>query len=628
MERRDRAVVTALAALLTLLGAFVVLPEAPVTAGPAGPSAAASSAPSPAASVTAVASGATPTPRSSVVPSPSPSPSVRPTPSLEPSTEPGIRIGVMSRPSSINPLTARTQADRDLVALIFSGMVRLGPGDTIRGDLAERWKVENDGGRYTFTIRADARWHDGVPVTADDVVFTIELMQDPAYNGPRAGSWSDVTVTKVSDRVVQFDLATPLGGFLLAMRQPLLPMHLLRFVPVDQLADSPFSTAPIGSGWYRLVAWDPVGARLEPVVRPSPSPSPPASPSGVPAPSGSVAPSPAPSGSAAPSAPAPSAAPVARRPPLELRFFGSPVSMTESYRAGDLDIVTGLPASAAAALAETEGSRLIRYPRATVTAIALNLRPSYPAVRDAAVRRALLRIIDRPTMIEDIMSGVAVRADGLIPPTSWAFSKPDNRAIVHDRNGAAAELQAAGWRKEDGRWYADGADEPFEIELISPDAESNSLVLAAAQEVARQWTSFGIPTTVLPLSPSVFVGDRLRRARFEAAAVDINVGLDPDIYPLLGSRQAGIGGSNISGFQDLELDEKLAAARRPGDDAERAKAYADLQAYLSTAQVMLPLYWRDEPIVLSDRVTGPAKHLLGDPSDRFWDVLDWRLASD
>ena len=125
----------------------------------------------------------------------------------------------------------------------------------------------------------------------------------------------------------------------------------------------------------------------------------------------------------------------------------------------------------------------------------------------------------------------------------------------------------------------------------------------------------------------MFVGDRLSRARFDAAVVDINVGLDPDLYPLLGSRQAGIGGSNISGYQDLELDERLTAARKPGDDAARKKAYAELQAYLSTAQPMLPLYWRDEPVVLSDRVVGPAKHLLGDPSDRFWDALEWRLAS-
>jgi peptide/nickel transport system substrate-binding protein len=409
--------------------------------------------------------------------------------------------------------------------------------------------------------------------------------------------------------MVRFDLQAPLGGFLINLRQPLLPEHLLHDVPVRDLADSPFSSAPVGSGPYRLVAWDPVGARLEPVRWPQPDESP--------------------SGEPAPSLPPASPGPEPDDPePIELRFFGSPVSLAEAYRAGDLDIAFGLPAAAAEGLAETDGSRLIRYPRATVTAIALNLRPGYEPVRDEVVRRALLRALDRPAMIDEIASGVAVRADGLIPPSSWAFSKPENRAIVHDRDEAAAELQQAGWTKRDGSWYPKGSDEPFELELISPDAESNSIVLATAQDIARQWTSFGIPTTVLPLSPSVFVGDRLSRARFEAAVVDINVGLDPDLYPLLGSRQAGIGGSNISGYQDLDLDKRLTAARKPGDDAARTKAYAALQEYLSTALPMLPLYWRDEPVVLSDRVIGPAKHLLGDPSDRFWDVLDWRLAPD
>ena len=641
MDRRDRAVVTALAALLVLLGAFVVVPESPVAARPDASTpiadASSSSAASGVAAASPDASGSVP----SSQPSPSPVPTVLPSASLEPSTEPGIRIGVMTRPSSINPLTARTQADRDLVALIFSGMIRLGPENEIRGDLAERWKIERDGSRFTFTIRQDARWHDGVPVTADDVMFTFKLMQDPAYNGPRAGSWSDVTVTKVDERRVRFDLQTPLGGFLLAMRQPLLPEHLLRDISIGDLADAPFSSAPVGSGPYRLVAWDAAGARLEPVRRTA-SPTPGAS--GEPLPSASPSPVPSPVASVEPSSRAstgPSARPTARPspsatadpevadepPPLELRFFGSPVSMAEVYRAGDLDVVSGLPASAAEALAETEGSRLLRYPRATVTAIALNLRPAHAAVRDENVRRALLRIIDRPALMEEVVAGVAVRADGLIPPSSWAFSKADNRAIIHDRNEAAAELKAAGWRKADGRWYPKDEDEPFELELITPDADSNPIVLATAEQVAREWTSFGIPTQIVQLPPSVFVGDRLRRGRFDAAAVDINVGLDPDLYPLLGSRQARIGGSNITGFQDLDLDEKLTAARKPGDDAARRKAYAELQAYLSQAQVMLPLYWRDEPIVLSDRLVGPAKHLLGDTSDRFWDVLEWRLAS-
>ena len=397
MDRRDRAVVIALTAVLTLLGVVVVV-ETPAVAGPDSPgtSAVANPGGSPRASEPTLPNGSQPATSDDPVATPTPRPTVGPTSTPEPNSEPGIRMGVMSRPSSINPLTARTQADRDLVSLVFSGLVRLGPENDIRADLASRWRIERDGARYTITIRDDARWHDGIAVTADDVVFTIKLMQDPDYMGPRAGSWSDVTVTKIDDKMVRFDLQAPLGGFLINLRQPLLPEHILHDVPVRELADSAFSSAPVGSGPYRLVAWDAVGARLEPVRWADPD----ESPSGEPMP--------------VPSADA-SGTPAADDPePIELRFFGSAVSLAEAYRAGDLDIASGLPAAAADALARDDGSRLIRYPRATVTAIALNLRPGHEPVRDEVARRALLRILDRPTMIDEIASGVAVRADGLI----------------------------------------------------------------------------------------------------------------------------------------------------------------------------------------------------------------------
>jgi peptide/nickel transport system substrate-binding protein len=348
-------------------------------------------------------------------------------------------------------------------------------------------------------------------------------------------------------------------------------------------------------------------------------------PTESPEPSESPAASPSASAAASPATSAPPA-PEGPPAPLEFRFFGDPVTLTETYRTGDLDIACGLPASAAEALADSGASRLARYPRATLTAIALNLRPAHPAVRNDRVRRALLKIVDREALIDDVAAGLAVRADSLIPPSSWAFSAKASMPVEHDRNGAAAELQDAGWRKEDGKWYPKGAKEPFTIELITPDGESNPVLLRTAEEVARQWTSFGIATTVLPMAPNLFVSERIRPAKFEAAAVDVVVGLDPDLYPLLGSRQAGEGGSNISGFQNLDLDKRLVAARKPGTEDARRKAYASVQEYLATAQVMLPLYWRDEPVVISDRVTGPAAHLLADPSDRFWDVLDWRLA--
>src|SRR5207344_1340889 len=142
-------------------------------------------------------------------------------------------------------LTARSQADRDLVALIFSGLVRNGPGGSIVPDLADSWSVDPTGKTWTFHLRDDATWQDGVPVTAEDVVFTIHTLQDPAYTGPAAGSWSEVDVRAAGDRTVTFSLMTPLGGFLQAATQPIAPAHLLADVPVTALADHPFGTQPV-----------------------------------------------------------------------------------------------------------------------------------------------------------------------------------------------------------------------------------------------------------------------------------------------------------------------------------------------------------------------------------------------
>ncbi len=114
-----------------------------------------------------------------------------PTPIPVPPVEP-YREGAIGRPYSVNPLAARTQVDRDLVSLVFGGLVRLGPDGTLVGDLASRWTVDETGKTWVFTIRPDAQWHDGTPLTSDDVVFTVDVMRDPSYTGPGAGSWREV----------------------------------------------------------------------------------------------------------------------------------------------------------------------------------------------------------------------------------------------------------------------------------------------------------------------------------------------------------------------------------------------------------------------------------------------------
>jgi len=183
-------------------------------------------------------------------------PAATPPPTQPPDTtavDRPYREGVLGHPESISPLTARTQADRDLVALIFAGLVRNGPKGTLVPDLAARWTVSDEGKTWTFELRDDAYWHDGTPVTAADVAFTIHTLQDPEYTGPRSTSWAGVTVQATGERTVRFTLDIPIGGFLQAATQPIAPAHLLADVPVGSLPDHAFSQHPVGSGRFALV---------------------------------------------------------------------------------------------------------------------------------------------------------------------------------------------------------------------------------------------------------------------------------------------------------------------------------------------------------------------------------------
>jgi ABC-type transport system substrate-binding protein len=287
----------------------------------------------------------------------------------------------------------------------------------------------------------------------------------------------------------------------------------------------------------------------------------------------------------------------------------------------------GLTPAAARELDPLPGTRVVLNPRSTLTAVLFNLRTNQPILRDQTVRQALLRAIDRAKLVQDVMDGFGIQADSLIPPGSWAFVKKAATPVEYSTTQAAKQLQKAGWRKVNGKWHPPGSKSVFSLEVITTLRSVNPVVWEAAQFVARSWRSFGITVKVVALAPNQMVGERLSKAKFMAAVVDMNIGLDPDLYPLLASRQAGVGGSNLTGVQSLVLDDLLIAARKPGTLAQRRGAWAKLESFLAQAQVTLPLAFRDDPLVISDRVSGPVRHLQGDRSDRFWDVLTWRLAS-
>jgi ABC-type transport system substrate-binding protein len=163
------------------------------------------------------------------------------------------------------------------------------------------------------------------------------------------------------------------------------------------------------------------------------------------------------------------------------------------------------------------------------------------------------------------------------------------------------------------------------LEILTLPAVAHPVDAAVAAQAAAAWTAFGIPTRITELSPADLTS-RLASGNFQLAVLNVDVGIDADLYPLLGSG-AVLTGGNVIGIQLKDLDGLLNRARQPGDLAARRTALAALQKWLAAANYILPVRFRAVELLTSNRVTGTPAMLVGEPESYLRAVLSFRLAT-
>ena len=216
--------------------------------------------------------------------------------------------------------------------------------------------------------------------------------------------------------------------------------------------------------------------------------------------------------------------------------------------------------------------------------------------------------VDRPRLVTDVMGGMGDRADTLGAADVMGLREDGSSAPCRTTRPRAAKALKSRRLAESQRQVASAG---LEIDLPRGDPDDDEgrepgrlgetrPVRGAVVAIVRDQASGSSA-----LAPAISSLNVCQGPNFTAAVVDMNIGLDPDLYPLLASRQAGIGGSNLSGVQSLVLDELLVAARKPGSLAERRGAWAKLEQFLSRSQVMLPSPSGTTPGRARDRVVGP-----------------------
>lgn len=493
--------------------------------------------------------------------------------------------GMTGAPSRVNPLFAGYSAvDQSLVSLVFAGLTRLDDQGRPFPDLAETWSVSPDGLTYTFTLRNGLVWQDGAPLTADDVLFTYELLRTPSLKVAPAlpPALQTARFVRGEGRSLRIELDQPFAPLPAYLTTGLLPVHLLRSVGADTIATAPFNQRPVGAGPYRLTELTGERAVLEPNG---------AYHAGQPY--------------------------IAR---LELRFFADDQEVFTALRARQLDgayFTSGLGENDLVALRQDAALRLKTLSTSEVSFVYLNLNREL--FQDRRVRQALLYALDRDRIAALVYGDMAQKADSPIAPGVWSEAGFLSRYRT-DRRAANLLLDEAGWRlNSDNVRVRAGAR--LEFTLTTNLDVTHRLV---AEELAAQWKDVGFQVRVQPRGSTEIVRDILGPRSFDALLFEQASTPDPDPYTYWHSAEATVTGGNLASFRNDSVDRLLSAARAAGQYLQREELYRQFQELFAQEVPSIPLY-SATALYAQRGVKDSRPGLITQPGDRFWQVYQWHV---
>ncbi len=495
-----------------------------------------------------------------------------------------FREGVVGAVQYLNPLLAEyNPLDQDVSSLIFEGLTREDGLGQLEPVLADTWSVSADGRVVVFALRRDVKWSDGVPFTAADVIFTLNLIRSPDFPGNAAwqSAWQDVKVEKVDDYTLRFTLDEAFPSFLYYTTFGILPQHILKGVSARQLLSHPFNLLPIGTGPFKLQEATNRHLLLARNPRYAGQPS--------------------------------------RITQVEFKFYPDAEALYRAFLRKEIDGLGQFTQDSIAHL-ESEGNAQLFsgvLPRQGIVYLNLQQPEALPFFQDANLRRALLMLLNRQAMIDAAMEGRAIVANGPFLPWSWA-NNPSQKWPDYNPAQATDLLDAAGWLDSNGDDIRDKDGQPFAFTLL---VSNNPVQRRVAENLAQQWQKAGIAVTV---QSSADEPAQLQARQFEAALIEVELLGDPDPYPFWHQSQIE-SGQNFAGWDNTPASEALEAGRTTLEQARRIAPYYTFQQIFAQELPSLPLYHPVYTYAVQDTVKNVQLPSLATPADRFKTIKDWYL---
>lgn len=470
--------------------------------------------------------------------------------------------GAIGDASTLIPPLASDSASHEISSLVYNGLVKYNGDLHLVGDLAEGWEISPDGLTITFKLRRGVRWHDGAPFTAQDVLFTFQLMVDPKTPTAYSGDYKQVqTAEALDDYTFRVTYPKPFAPALGSWGLAILPKHLLAGQDITR---SPLARHPIGTGPFRFQSWrtqDRIILSFNPDY-------------------------------------------FEGRP-----HFNNYISMVKpdqatiflELKAGNIDRMGLTPLQYRR---QTDYPKFIKmfnkfkYTAFAYTYLGYNLLD--PKFKDVRVRQALTSAINKEEIIDGVLLGLGTPAIGPYKPGTWFFN-PDVPTFPFDPDKARALLAQAGWRPN-AQGIQEKEGQPFEFTILTN--QGNEVRVRSAEIIQRRLREVGVLVHIRTVEWAAFIKEFIEKGRFEAVLLGWTTGQDPDVYDIWHSSKNRPGELNFIHYNNPEVDRLLVEGRHTFDQAKRKAAYFRFQEILAQDQPYTFLYVPDALPAVSSRVRG------------------------
>lgn len=485
-----------------------------------------------------------------------------------------VTEGVVGTPRFINPVLATSNQDKDITSLVFSGLTSLDAQGTVQLNLASSITPSEDGLTYTVTLRDDITFHDGTPLTSDDVLYTVNLIQNPLIKSPHRIELEGVSVEKTSATSLVFTLKQPYPLFTRVLTIGILPKHIWKNLTEEQFSLSDYNIHAIGSGPYKIESIVSKSGIPEDIILESNEDY------------------------------------TLGRPYIEqitISTYQNEKYLIEAFNSGDIDRIHGISPDTLPSLTRSS-SRIETTLLPRTFSVFFNPNKK-ELLSDKNIRKALMLAIDKDAIVRDVFKGYAQTIN---IPFAFDVSDADTATSTYNPDLARSILaKNAAFKK---------ASSTLSITLTTANTDDMKKV---ADMLKTYWEAIGVSTTVTVYEVSDLTQVIIKERDFEALLYGSIAETPSDLYAFWHSSQRTSPGLNISNYVSKSLDTNLATLRNSNNELERVSAYEALRQEFEDEVPGIALFAPRLLYIINDKVTTTLPHFSSDRSSRFALVEQW-----